>query len=87
MREISFEEYKNKNGNPMTGVSAPEAKYFASNSGEDLGVVVKTDEDRYRAHVVSPSPYFDTKRSENSKSFNKRKEWEDAENWLENQIG
>lgn len=86
MREISFEEYKEKDGNPMVGVAAPEAKYFASDSSGELGVVVKTDRDRYRASVVRESPYFETKRSDDSKSFNKRKDWEEAEEWLENQI-
>jgi len=85
MEEISIEEFKEKNGNVMAGVSTSNTQYYDLGNGK-LGVVGETERGA-RAYRLSPSSYFNgEKRVEDSSSFSGDLKTsdpvEEAEEWL-----
>ena len=94
MQEISFEEYKEMDANPMVGVTADERTFFRLEE-DKLGVFGKSEEDgetRFRASVLRPSSYFNGQfRSYDSKFDSGKTEKsierakENVMEWLKNQ--
>jgi len=85
MQKIDFEEFKELNGNPMSGISYPKTEYYKSDDGSELGTISSTENDRYYVNVLRSSN-GGRKGVDNTKSFNERKDWKDAEEWLSNKI-
>jgi len=80
MKSITFSEFKNADGNPMTGVCSKERKFFQN--GQMLAVAAVNHDDTKTGIIIKPGVNV----TDQVKKFTKRKTIEDVKEWIEKTI-